>query len=193
MGRAVERKLAVREKGEVLIIDFEKDFDRVSLTTYYWMDSAYFGTSEERLLSTSSRLDLCSITTYKGNRVLQMSTSKNSWDGPYWMKPCPKFDFYTNTFTFKIRQTNSHSTFESKFAVDIVYNSSHLDNTTRIGVSLQINTSSEVSLGDSWYLYTATLPSGYTTNNVRCFEFKTARTGLGAYYVDDICAINPNA
>ena len=192
LGKSLEKNLAVRAQGEYLLTDFEKPFDRSWTTTYYWMDSAYFAYNDyERLRDTSSRLDLCSITTYNGNNVLQMSTARTAWDGPYWMKPCITFDFYTNTFRFKIRTTNQ-TKFESNFALWLLYNKSYLDNTTKAEVQLTVDFSNEVSLGDNWYAYTATIPSG-TTNNVRCFEFRTHRYNLDAYYIDDVCAVNPNA
>lgn len=196
----VVKPLAVRAQGEYLLIDFEKPFNRVGVTTYYWMNSETFAINAEPetdlMRPISDRLNLCNITTLSGNGVLEMLTTRNSWDGPYWLRPCLKFDFYTNKFRFKIK-TSSQTNFEKYFKAYLLYNTTHIDNTTKKEVELTVDFSNEESLGSGWYAYTATLPSGYTTNNVRCFEFKTKGvsygTGLGTYYIDDICAINPNA
>ena len=167
--------------ANVLLTDFETSFDRTTFTTYNYMDT-YTNVPHEE--GSSKRVDYGHITeTPDGTHVFTF-TSSDGYEGPYWMGEGIALPFETDTFSFSAKSLLS----EDVFAVYLLHNDSE---GKRKETALTVDRTNAIDIsetkGSGWYQYTATLPSGTTTSNGSCLEF---RVNKYIYSVDNICAIN---
>ena len=173
--------------ANVLLADFETPFDRTSFTTYNYVNTY---TDIPREDGDSAKVDYGMISETVDKTHVFTLTTEHGWDGPYWLDGGIDLPFKTDTFSFSAKNllTDADIVETGGAVLYLLYNN---EEGKRQEKPLTIDYENKIDIsatkGSGWYHYTATLPDGLTTENVRCFEFKVFKK---YYYVDNIYAIN---
>lgn len=173
--------------ANVLLTDFETPFDRTSFTTYNYVNSY---TDIPREDGDSAKVDYGMISETVDKTHVFTLNSAHGWEGPYWLDGGIDLPFKTDTFSFSAKDllTDADIVETGGAVLYLLYNDEE-GNRQEKPLTIDYENKIDISAtkGSGWYHYTATLPDGLTTENVRCFEFKVFKK---YYYVDNIYAIN---